>query len=91
MVLGKTCRLCVACELLIAPEHEVTRLLVESGAVAGSAPPNYMVLGTVAMRVWRRGLARGLPLEGIKESMADFKQYLRVEVMPRGWYKKGPT
>lgn len=50
-----------------------------------------MVLGTVVMRVWRRGLAGGLPLEGIKESMADFKQYLRVEVTPRGWYKKGPT
>jgi hypothetical protein len=79
-MLGKTCRLCVVCEVLIAHEQEVTPLLVASGVATPSATPNYVVLGTVAMRVWRSGIARGVSLEAVKESMADFKQHLRVGV-----------
>jgi hypothetical protein len=72
MMLGKTCRLCVVCEVLIAHEQEVTPLLVASGIATSSAAPNYLVLGTVAARVWRSGIARGVSLEAVRESMADF-------------------
>jgi hypothetical protein len=51
VMLGKTCRLCVACEVLIAHEQEVTPFLVASGIATTSAAPNYLVLGTVAARV----------------------------------------
>lgn len=89
VTLGKTCRLCVVCEVLIAHEQEVTPLLVASGAATSSAAPNYVVLGTVAARVWRSGIARGVSLEGVRESRADFKQYLRVDVIPGGWCRDG--
>lgn len=87
-MLGKTCRLCVVCEVLIAHEQEITPLLVASGVAASNPAPNYLVLGTVAARVWRVGIARGVSLETVKESMADFKEYLRVDVTPGGWYRE---
>jgi len=89
MMLGKTCRLCVGCEVLIAHEQEVTPLLAASSAATSSAAPNYLVLGTVAARVWRSGIARGVALEAVQESMADFKEYLRVNITPGGWYRDG--
>lgn len=87
-MLGKTCRLCVVCEVLIAHEQEVTPLLMASVA-ALNAPPHYVVLGTVETRVWRSGMARGVTLDEVKESMADFKEYLRIEVTPGGWFRDG--
>jgi hypothetical protein len=87
-MLGKTCRLCVVCDVLIAHEHEVTPLLMTSVADL-NAPPQYVVLGTVETRIWRSGMTRGVTLEAVKESMADFKQYLRIEVMPGGWSAMG--
>jgi hypothetical protein len=89
VMLGKTCRLCVACEVLIAHEQEVTPLLVAPGVATSGAAPNYLVLGTVVARVWRSGIARGVSLEALRASMADFKQYLRVDVTPGGWYREG--
>ena len=87
VMLGKSCRLCVMCEVLIAHEQEITPLLVASGVAALNPAPNYLVLGTVATRVWRAGIARDVSLEAVKESMADFKEYLRVDVTPGGWYR----
>jgi hypothetical protein len=75
VILGKTCRLCIVCEVLIAHEQEVTPLLKTSRIATESELPNYVVLGTVASRVWRAGLAHAVTLEAIKESMADFKPY----------------
>ena len=77
------------CEVLIAHEQEVTPSLVASGVATSSAAPNYLVLGTVAARVWRSGIARGVALEAVRASMAGFKQYLRVDVTPGGWYRDG--
>lgn len=84
-MLGKTCRLCVMCEVLIAHEQELTPLLRASGVATTNAAPDYLVLGTVAAPVWRSGIAHGVSLEAVRESMADFKQYLRVDVIPGGW------
>lgn len=89
MMLGKTCRLCVVCEVLIAHEQEVTPLLVASGIATSIAAPNYLVLGIAAARVWRSGIARGVSLEAFRESMTDFNEYLRVNVAPGGWYRDG--
>ena len=85
MTLGKTCRLCIVCEVLIAHEQEVTPLLKASGVTMEGEVPNYVVLGTVAPDVWRAGLAHAVTLEAIRESMADFKQYLRIDVTPGRW------
>ena len=64
------------------PQTRITPLLVASGIASSSAAPNYLVLGTVAARVWRSGIARGVSLEAVRESMADFNEYLRVNVAP---------
>ncbi len=40
----------------------------------------FVVLGTIDRRTWRRGLAADMQLAAIREHMADFKRYLRVDV-----------
>jgi hypothetical protein len=71
--------------MLIAHAADITHLLVASGVAAEGEAPDYVVLGTVAPRVWRAGLASGIALEAVRTSMADFKQYMRVDVTPGGW------
>jgi hypothetical protein len=88
-MLGKTCRLCVVCEVLIAHEHEIAPLLAASGVATDGAAKNYLVLGTVDTRVWRSGMGGEVSLDAVKRSMADFKEYLRVDVAPDGWYRDG--
>ena len=85
-ILGKTCRLCLVCEMLIAHDADISRLLIASGVAPEGGTPAYVVLGTVVPRVWRAGLTRGLTLEAVRASMADFKQYMRIDVTPGGWY-----
>lgn len=86
-ILGKTCRLCVECEMLIAHEADISQLLVASGLAAEGRTPSYVVLGTVAPRVWRVGLTRGVTLDAVRACTADFKQYMRIDVTPGGWYR----
>ncbi len=83
-ILGKTCRLCPVCEVLVAHAAEISNILVEAGLVE-SATPEYVVLGTVDRRVWRAGMARSVTIEAIRAATADFKQYLRVDIEPRQW------
>jgi hypothetical protein len=84
VLLGKTCRLCLRCETLVAHQTDVDKLI--RAAVGGNANPKYLVLGTVDRRVWRRGLQGFVaPAEAIQH-MADFKTYLSVEVTPAGRY-----
>ena len=85
--LGKTCRLCVGCEVLIAHQAEIEQVLSASlGRTIDSR--NFVVLGTVDRRVWRRGLAHPVDLDAVKKHMADFKAYLRVDFTTAGWYPK---
>jgi hypothetical protein len=90
-ILGKTCRLCVVCETLVVQEADVERLVAASGLGAKGLKPVYLVLGTVAPQMYRRGLAGGVSLPDIREHMADFKAYLNVDVTPRGRYPKSET
>src|SRR5712691_1138486 len=73
--LGKTCRLCVSCEVLIAHQAEIEQLLSASLGRAVDSQ-KFMVLGTLDRRVWRRGLAHSLSFDAVKTHMADFKAYL---------------
>lgn len=83
-ILGKTCRLCVVCEMLIVHEGDVERLIAASGLSAHASKPAYFVLGTVDPRVWRRGLTGRVSLGDVREHMADFKAYMQVDVTPGG-------
>ena len=66
----------------------MAQLLVGAGVTAPGERADYVVLGTVASRVWRTGLARGVGLEAVRSAMADFKAYLRVDVTPGEWYRE---
>ena len=91
VLLGKTCRLCLACETLVAHQADLDKLI---GAVAGgTVGPAYVVIGTMDRTVWRRGLDGRVTLDEVTRGMADFKTSLRVEYTPAGGHRKpeGPS
>ena len=87
VLLRKTCRLCVVCEMLIAQEVEVNRV-IEGLAPCAGIPPMYLVLGTLGSGTWRDGMSAGVAMQEVQQDMADFKAYMRVEIMPRHWAPK---
>jgi hypothetical protein len=84
-LLNKTCRLCLLCETLIVDRGELERVTRGAGFDAAVRSQHYVVLGTMDRRTWRRGLAGGVQLLDIREHMADFKKYLKVDVVPAHW------
>jgi len=88
LVLRKTSRLCVGCDLLIVHQDEIEPLIGERfhGPRSGVGVPDYLVLGTVDLRLWRKGLAGAVSVDELVEHMADFKAYLEIEYTPGGWY-----
>lgn len=93
MVLGKTCRYCTRCEVIIAHQDELEAELANqfwsvAPEVIGN---NYIALGTVDKRFWQRGLqGSGSLLEEALHHTADFKQQLELKVEPGGWYPAPP-
>src|SRR5216684_2759606 len=87
VLLRKTCRLCVACEMLIAHEAEMAALIdgLRSHRVGAR---EYVVLGTLDTRTWRRGFSGSVTVAEVTDTMADFKAYMRVDITPRHWTRK---
>jgi hypothetical protein len=81
ILLNKTCRLCLLCETLIVHQAELDHV-VAAGLSAGR---DYVVLGTIDRRTWRRGVVGEAQFADIREHMADFKKYLKVDVIPAHW------
>jgi hypothetical protein len=86
IILGKTCRFCVACELIIVHQDELEALLANMFAAVGPIGHDYLVLGTVERTFWRSGPRKAKSLDEMLQHRADFKQYLHVEYRPAGWY-----
>lgn len=87
LLLRKTCRLCVACEMLIAHEAEVNRV-INGLAAPSDVRATYLVLGTLGSGTWREGMNLGVTIDDVKHDMADFKAFMRVEISPRHWAAK---
>src|SRR5687767_14255425 len=85
VLLNKTCRLCLVCETLIVDRVELENVITAAGLSATVKPPDYVVLGTIDRRTWRRGMGDDASLQDIREHMADFKKYLKVDVVPAHW------
>ena len=85
VLLGKTCRLCVRCETLIADKAELEKLL---STVVNVSRLEYLVLGTMDRRTHRLGLAGAASLDDVRAHTSDFKSYWNVEVTPAGWYPR---
>ena len=90
-ILGKTCRYCPACELIIAHQIELEAELANSVSKSGpEAPGNpYFVIGTVELKTWRQGLQRPLLLDHIRDRTSEFKRVLKLSVDPGGWKQSG--
>jgi hypothetical protein len=91
LLLSKTCRLCLDCETLIVDRAELECVIIANGLSATVKPPDYLVLGTIDRRTWHRGLSGDAELPDIREHMADFKKYLKVDVVPAHWERSSRT
>jgi hypothetical protein len=82
MALGKTCRYCSRCELIMAHQDELEAQLAHG--LSQTAPEvignPYLVLGTIDKKVWR------VPLGEMLQHVADFKRVLKLTVEPGGSY-----
>lgn len=83
VILGKTCRLCLRCDTLVAHKAELDKLL---RTLVTASAPDYVVLGTADQPTYRRGLAGGASLDDVKAHMSDFKSYWNVTITPAGRY-----
>ena len=82
VLLRKTCRLCVVCEVLIAHEAEMNRL-IDGVKPHEGGQQKYLVLGTLQRGTWRQGLSGSVTIQQVRDDMADFKAYMRVDITPQ--------
>ena len=86
--LGKTCRRGSRCELIMAHQDELENVLAQGFSsrrpdVVGN---KYLVMETVDMQVWRKGLkGSASTLQEILDHAADFKMRYDLQVDPGGW------
>ena len=89
MVLGKTCRYCSRCAMVMVERAELEAELAHglSQIVPQVIAKHYLVLGTMEKKIWRGGLDReAKPLAGMLEHVADFKHQCKLQYKPGGWY-----
>jgi hypothetical protein len=79
MLLRKSCRLCVACEMSIAHAFELNAE-VQQVAARSDVGADYLGIGS---RTWRAGMRESISIEQVKNDMADFVAYMKVEITPR--------
>ncbi len=86
--LNYTCRYCPSCDLLIAHQNDIESLLAQ--LFQERAPEmignDYLILGTLEKSAWKEGLQKPLDTRTIPDFLHDFKQVLKFEVQPAGWY-----
>jgi hypothetical protein len=89
VILGYTCRYCPECDLLVAHQDEIEHLLANLFAERDpSAIGNdYLVMGTVERKLWREGMKVDKEVGELVENLHDFKEVLRLEYQPGGWYR----
>jgi hypothetical protein len=89
MVLGKTCRYCSRCEMVMVQRAELeTELAHGLNQIAPQIIGNdYLVLGTIQKKIWRQGLdGQAKPLAEMLNWVADFKHQYELDYKPGGWY-----
>ena len=89
MALGKTCKYCSRCELIMMHQDELEAELAYgfskfSPEVIGN---EYIVLGTIERKVWQAGVrGSGTEFGEVLKHTADFKRVYDLEYDPGGWY-----
>src|SRR5688500_5343032 len=85
MALGKTCKYCSRCELIMAHQDELEAQLAYSfSTIAPEIIGNdYLVIGTVDKRIWKQGLKGSSgELGEMLNHIADFKKVYDLHVEP---------
>ena len=79
-VLGKTCRYCARCELIIAHKSELENELarIASSLTTEVTDDSYLVIGTVNLKTWKQALLTPLPTDQMLDQAADFKRYSKL-------------
>ena len=88
LMLGKTCRYCSRCELIIAHQDELEDELVHlfSRVKPEAIGNEYIVTGTVEKKTWEKGVKGDvIPPNEILEYVADFKEIRHIEMQRRYW------
>ncbi len=89
MALGKTCRFCTRCELIVVHQNELEHELT---ITLETRDPNaigkeYTVLGTIDRKIWRRGLkGETHVIDEIFDHVADFEKEYELHYDPGGWH-----
>jgi hypothetical protein len=88
VVIGKTCKFCATCELIICHQDELEPLLAATfGPVKPSVLGNeYFVVGTVERASYRKGLKGEVTAGEVLGHLAEFKKHLELGYRPAGWY-----
>ena len=83
MVLNKTCRICPACDLLIAHRNEIeAQMAVHFQTTAPEVVGNdFLVIGTVDRADWRRGTEGDMTPKDIIETLHDFKDVVQFKAV----------
>jgi len=89
--LGKTCRYCPKCEFIIAHQDELESVMAEifSALYPEIVGNEYLVIGVVEHKVWKRGLIEQSGIEEIIENTSNFKEHLVLRCDPGGWVPPG--
>jgi len=89
MVLGKTCRYCSRCEIVMVHRKELEAELARglSQMAPEAIGKDYLVLGTIEKKIWQEGLGSpGKPVAEMLKHVADFKHQSDLGYKPDGWY-----
>ncbi|PYU92256.1 MAG: hypothetical protein DMG08_13330 [Acidobacteria bacterium] len=98
VAMGKDCRYCPDCDVIIAHQDELEDLLAK--LFADAAPEvvgnDYVVLGLVERRFWRQHLGRPADQSDFRRHVADFRSYETISESPslpqsRSKTKKGDS
>lgn len=89
IALGKTCRYCSRCEMIMVHQNELEEQLAHG--LTPLAPEvignEYVVLGTIEKTVWQEGLrGREKQRAAMLQHVADFKNVYELEYELGGWY-----
>jgi hypothetical protein len=90
VILGKTCKYCSRCELIICHQEELDELLAKlfekmKPEVIGN---DYYVLGTLELNAWKKSLETPINMGQTVEHMSDIKEYTFLDYDPGGWRHK---
>lgn len=86
LLLNKTCRYCLHCDLLIAHQNELEELIARIFTVLNPeiVGNKYLVIGTLDRADWKRIDQNKLPVQDTIEALHDFKDVVTFKPM-WGW------